>query len=108
MVSEEVVEEIRQLLGEDGWSQRRIAEHLGVSRGLIGLVASGKRGSHGRETALGVETESKRPGRCPCCGDRVKLPCVACRARDYVRRRNELRNCHDVDARECHDRRRVA
>ena len=43
------VQEIRRLLDEGQLSQRKIAAQLGVSRGTVGAIASGRRGMFGRE-----------------------------------------------------------
>ncbi len=81
MIAPEVIKEINQLLQEGVLSQRKIARKLGVSRGTVHAVAKGKR----RLSCRKKEEESPpfRPPtgpytRCPLCGARVKMPCLAC------------------------------
>jgi DNA-binding XRE family transcriptional regulator len=89
-----VVEEIRRLLDEGTLSQRKIAAKLGISRGTVGAIASGKRGLYGREpdpdepelTALDTP-----PERCRGCGAMVHMPCLLCRTRRYVEQQRRLR-----------------
>ena len=79
--------EIKRLIDEGQLSRRGIAKKLGVSRGTVNAIASGVRGLHGREKV--DEPPEPPPQRCSGCGDLVRLPCVACRARDYRRRLRE-------------------
>lgn len=89
-----VVQEVRRLLDEGMLSQRKIAAKLGVSRGTVGAIASGKRGLYGREpdpdqpelTALDTP-----PERCGGCGAMVHMPCLLCRTRRYVAQQRRLR-----------------
>ncbi|MEN1680732.1 MAG: winged helix-turn-helix transcriptional regulator [Planctomycetota bacterium] len=80
------VQEVMRLLDEDQLSQRAIARQLGLSRGTVNALATGKRGSHGRETPSTTEPEAGPPARCPGCGRLVHMPCVWCRAMDYRER----------------------
>lgn len=80
------VQEIRRLLEEGELSQRKIATRVGVSRGTVGALATGKRGDYGREPT--VEEPLGPPERCPGCGQLVVMPCVYCRAMDYRRRKH--------------------
>jgi len=90
MISPTVVERIRQLLREDGLSQRQIARQLGVSRGTVNAIARGKRPDY-------EARRRPRPGdivppsgpyvRCPICGARVQMPCLACQIRALLRER---------------------
>lgn len=91
MLSLYQVTEIKQLLDARQLSQRAIAQKLGVSRGTVHAIASGRRGVHGRESpGACVQTPLAPPVRCPGCGKRVYLPCVYCRAVDYARRQRSL------------------
>ncbi len=90
-----VVEEVHRLLQEGKLSQRKIAAKLGVSRGVVGAIASGKRGIFGSEAKpddLGVFNTNALPERCLGCGATVYKPCVLCQTRQFVRRQETLRN----------------
>ena len=81
-----LVEEIRQLLEEGQLSQRKIAAKLGVSRGTVGAIASGRRGIYGREPEAGelvLACLDQVPERCPGCGAMVYKPCLLCHTRRY-------------------------
>lgn len=80
------IQQAQQLLEQDELSQRAIARLLGVSRGTINALATGKRGGHGRETPNETSPDPEPPARCPTCGRMMQMPCVWCRAMDYRRR----------------------
>ncbi len=82
MLEQYVVNQILELLAEGGWSRRQIAKKVGVSRGSVNAIANGNRGHFGRQPMEGSDA-GPQVARCPQCGVRVILPCVACRARDY-------------------------
>ena len=78
------IKEIHLLLEQGELSQRQIAEMLGVSRGTVCAVASGRRGLYGtaadaKEVGLRFEGTAVR---CPGCGAHVFMPCLLCRARE--------------------------
>ena len=103
-----VVEEIRRLLDAGTLSQRKIAAKLGVGRGTVNDVASGKRGVYGREPgerACDLYNPDVPPERCPGCGALVHMPCVLCRTRRYVA---EQRWKREQEAHKGAGRRRVA
>jgi hypothetical protein len=88
-----LVNEIDHMIRERKLSHRKIASHLGISRGTVSAIASGRRGLHGRET-IGPYTASvptSAPTRCPECGYRVYLPCLVCRTRQHHQRQILLR-----------------
>jgi len=87
-----VVQEIERHLREGRLSQRKIAARLGVSRATVGDIASGRRGSHGRESDLLQMDDPGQlpPQRCSACGYLVFLPCVICQARDFRRRARRI------------------
>jgi hypothetical protein len=88
MLDREVIEEIGGLLLGGNRSYRAIARRLGVSRGAVKDVAEGKRRQRvPRARPRGDEFQPPRglPRRCPGCGGKVKMPCLAC----YLRERNE-------------------
>lgn len=77
------IKDIHLLLEQGELSQRQIAEMLGVSRGTVCAVASGRRGLYGtaadsKEVGLAFEGTAVR---CPGCGAHVFMPCLLCRAR---------------------------
>ena len=83
------VHEIQHLLEEGQLSQRKIAAKLGVSRGTVGAIASGRRGLFGKEPEAeqpDVCALDLPPERCEGCGAMVYMPCVLCRSREYQRR----------------------
>lgn len=78
------IKEIHLLLEQGELSQRQIAKMLGVSRGTVCAVASGRRGLYGtaadaEEVGLAFEGTAVR---CPGCGAQVFMPCLLCRARE--------------------------
>ncbi|MEM9187507.1 MAG: helix-turn-helix domain-containing protein [Planctomycetota bacterium] len=85
MLTTDKVNEVRRLLNEGRLSQRKIAKQLGVSRGTVNALATGRRGDFGREPTE-ARPESGPPKRCPTCGMLVYLPCVYCQAIDFRRR----------------------
>jgi hypothetical protein len=92
MLTTPLVNEIVRLLREGELSQRQIAVRLGVSRGTIGAIASGRRGLYGREQLqiYSPLAPTSPPTRCPRCGYRVYLPCLVCRIRDHKQRQQLL------------------
>ena len=83
MLAPSMVREIRRLLAEGNFSQRKIARLTGVSRGTIGAIASGKRPDY--EPRSRIEDKSAQsadpPRRCPTCGGMVYMPCRLCALR---------------------------
>ncbi len=77
------IKEIHLLLERGELSQRQIADMLGVSRGTVCAVASGRRGLYGTAAdanEVGLDFEGTAV-RCPGCGAHVFMPCLLCRAR---------------------------
>ena len=99
-----LVNEIDSMIREGALSHRKIAAHLGVSRGVVSAIANGRRGLYGQDP---LETYSplaptSPPTRCPVCGYRVYLPCLVCRTREHHQRRIILRilaRTHQADSR---------
>jgi hypothetical protein len=83
MLSQQVIDEARQLLLEGQLSQRCIAERLRISRGTVNSLALGRCGSHGRPAAT-AQPIQVNPSRCPGCRALVYLPCVLCRTRRFI------------------------
>lgn len=79
MLPAAVVDEVRRLLVEGRLSQRQIARRTGVSRGTVAAIASGRRQRPAEEPGgpPGGYPRGK-PVRCPGCGARVQMPCLAC------------------------------
>ena len=86
-----LIHEIDRLLKQGGLSHRRIAARLGVSRGTVSAIATGRRGLYGKEP---IEEDHRSlapaspPTRCPHCGYRVYPPCLICQARQHKDERN--------------------
>ena len=94
MIAPSVVHEIKRLLAEGKYSQRRIARLIGVSRGTVGAIASGKRRDYERsprDGETGLERPVGPPQRCPGCGGLVYLPCRLCRVRKLIAERRVAR-----------------
>jgi DNA-binding XRE family transcriptional regulator len=117
------IEQIDRLIQGGELSQRKIAKQLGVSRGTVAAIASGRRGIYGKEpddeTSQSLAPKSP-PVRCPSCGFFVYQPCLVCRARDFRQLQHAARNglaaCGRAQSRRAarpsaaartHDRRRV-
>lgn len=84
-----VIQEVQQLLEAGDLSQRQIALRVGVSRGTVGALASGKRGIFGKEPQSELQSSSAPacpPERCRGCGGLVLKPCRLCRVRSHQHR----------------------
>jgi DNA-binding XRE family transcriptional regulator len=83
MLAPTTVTEIRRLLNEGRLSQRNIARTLGISRGIVHAIASGKRRDRVSlaQTVEESVVPSGLPKRCPTCGGMVHMPCLLCRVR---------------------------
>lgn len=88
MIHPSVVEEVRRLLATGTLSRKKIAGLTRISRGSVSAIASGKRQLK-RPTQPRIQNgergesgeflyPSGPPARCPHCGGRVQLPCLAC------------------------------
>jgi DNA-binding XRE family transcriptional regulator len=87
MIAPSVVHEIRRLLAQGNYSQRKIARITGVSRGTVGAIASGKRRDYGlrvKDPEMELEEPGGPPRRCPGCGGLVSMPCRLCHVRKLV------------------------
>ncbi len=88
MLPPAVVDEIRRLLAEGRLSQRQIARRIGVSRGTVAAIASGRRRIPAGEASGPPGGYARgKPVRCPGCGARVHMPCLACWLRERYGRR---------------------
>ena len=88
MIASSVVEQIRLLLAEGTLSQRKIARVVGVSRGTVDAIASGRRSDPVRRCDDEFEESLGPLGSCPECGGRVYLPCRLCRVRSVAASRS--------------------
>jgi len=81
-----VIAEVKRLLAE-GLSQREIARRLGISRGTIGAIATGRRPDYS-DRADEPKIDPNAPKvRCGGCGGKVAMPCLACRDRAAAARK---------------------
>ncbi len=84
MLKPQVVLSILFLLKEKKFSQRKVAKMLGISRGTVGAIARGTRKLtrylSAQEDAKVVSPQGP-PRRCPLCGAKTKMPCLACQLR---------------------------
>jgi Helix-turn-helix len=91
MIAPLVIQEVQRLLQKGGFSQRKIAKEMGISRGTVNSVAQGKRKA---DLVKNDRTEwqdeiicpAGEPCRCPKCGRLVQKPCLACQLRDLRKR----------------------
>ncbi len=84
MLTPELVERIRGLLADGRMSRRGIAHELRVSRGSVNAIAHGRRSDYAarcQDRTISLETPTGPIERCPGCGARVQMPCLACRLR---------------------------
>ncbi|HYW78361.1 MAG TPA: helix-turn-helix domain-containing protein [Thermoguttaceae bacterium] len=89
MIAPNTVREILELLAKGVLSQREIARRLGVSRGTVNAIALGRRPDHSarsRQRTKGFTPPTGCPVRCPTCGAKVQMPCLACQVRAMKRR----------------------
>ena len=94
MIKPDVVAEVRHLLFEGRHSQRQIARLVGLSRGTVGTIASGRRRDVPTEPCEEDATLWEGPPvRCPDCGALVYIPCVLCRVRKKLGKRRRVVDC---------------
>jgi hypothetical protein len=108
MISPSRIEEIRRLLNWGKLSQRAIARQTGVSRGTVQAIAEDRHRPGSGHRTIGLRGDftppSGLPIRCPGCGAKVQMPCLACYVQETKARR---RNSADPGrrprgSRECH------
>lgn len=88
MIDPRKIQRIRSLLAENKYSQRAIAKMLGVSRGTVNIVASGKkrvRKPRLLRSGENFDYPDGEPERCSECGAMTQMPCLACRIREMKR-----------------------
>ncbi len=77
------------MLREKQYSQRKIAVQLGVSRGTVNSIATGRRLDYAQRHKTDENNAGEpnftpptgMPRRCQQCGARVMMPCLACHVR---------------------------
>jgi hypothetical protein len=96
MITPSRVEEIRRLLNGGKLSQRAIARQTGVSRGTVQAVAEERRCPGSKRRVIGPRDgftpPSGLPVRCPGCGAKVQMPCLACYVRKTQKSAEHLHN----------------
>ena len=98
MLAPSIVKEIRRLLVNSDFSQRKISRMTGVSRGTISAIASGKRPDYEPRHQPEEEPFIGPPSRCPSCGSMVYMPCRACALRQKMAAKNKRRvSLRDVE-----------
>ncbi|MEM8865621.1 MAG: helix-turn-helix transcriptional regulator [Planctomycetota bacterium] len=100
MLAKTVIDDVLELLAEGKLSQRKIAETVGVSRGTVSALATGKRGVYGAEPA---DPEAMTIFCCPGCNNKVCGRCVRCDAASYAERSSckASRACQEDDCPGC-------
>ena len=95
MIATGTAEEIRELLAAGELSQRRIAQRTGVSRGTVQAIARQRHGQtqvrSRREAGEGFVFPAGPARRCPVCGAKVQMPCLACHVRAIIQRHRKCR-----------------
>ena len=98
MITKTVVEEICRLLQSGRFSQRAIARRMQISRGTVGAVAKRTHAFFQRKTDgphNGFVFPAGMPVRCPRCGAKVQMPCLACYLRDYLQKSKRDKTTED-------------
>ena len=76
------VDDVRRLLTEKNLSQRQIAKELGISRGSVSAIASGRRPDYPIQASRDDRNPCLLPPvRCGTCGGLVYRPCRLCQTR---------------------------
>ena len=92
MIAQSKIEEVQRMLAETDFSQRKIAKMTGVSRAVVGSVASGKRPDY--EAIRKEKNDLYQPTgplkRCKGCGGMVYDPCRLCKLRAVREYEQEL------------------
>lgn len=97
MLEPSVVAEVERLVAAKTLSLKKIADITHVSRGSVSAIAAGKRRIKLRKTVCAADiVEGAAPmrekfyypsgpfARCPICGARVQMPCLACQIEKYA------------------------
>ena len=97
MIAEEKIREAELMLARGKLSQRKIAEITGLSRGMVGLIAGGKRKIQVKTVDLNMPPEPKGPPvRCPGCGAMAQMPCVLCHLKKLAADNNPIMQSSNI------------
>jgi hypothetical protein len=104
MIAAAKVMEVERLLADNRWSQRTIAKMVGVSRAVVGSIATGTRPDYEARRLARAEEDHEPAGpvgRCSGCGAKVYLPCRLCKVRaikadEQQRARADRHRCRAV------------
>lgn len=78
MIPHETIEKVKKLIAR-GYSKPRIAEILNISRSTFTAIKTNKRPNYKQiKPVVELSIITKVIGRCPECGAKVYMPCVAC------------------------------
>ena len=83
----EIVHRVELLLASEALSLRGIADLIGISRGSVATIKAGRHHhqrlppSDDSDDSDSLAVDSGVIDRCPTCGGKVRMPCVACRCR---------------------------
>jgi len=93
MLDPALIMEVKRLLKQTSFSQRKIAMLTGVSRASIGAIASGRRPEYPARCNPQRDEEEEIPRgpleRCRSCGGLVFMPCLLCRVRAIKRKERD-------------------
>jgi hypothetical protein len=87
MLQNTQVETVKRLLA-GGMSQREVSRLTGISRDTIRRIFKGQWHERCPSFFVATDTLPRNLGRCPECGARVLLPCLACQLRQQSRQRS--------------------
>ena len=91
MISAATVNEVKRLLAQGDLSQRDVARIAGVGRSTVANIAAGRwvnRPAPHASDDVWLPRPNGSPMRCPTCGGRVYMPCLACHVRELKARRH--------------------
>lgn len=104
MIAQERIDEVKRLFATGLYSQRQISRMTGVSRIVIHRVVHGKRKDRVTPPSdvWDVDWRGRPAERCPVCGIKVQMPCLACFLRQTIQ--NEKTTLPDRDFAQISDR----
>jgi hypothetical protein len=78
-IDREVANEVKRLLAAGRLSQRKIARQVGISRGTVEKIASGR--WQPKREWMRLQVPTGPAVRCQECGAMAQMPCMACQLR---------------------------